>query len=334
MKISKVFKVFKRDTMSVVRDFIIFITAILPIILAVVLNLFIPDVESASTRFVINSNVEKEVVCEFEKYGEVEFADTREDLYERVEGTDEVAGIDYVEGEYVIVLQGNEKTVSKNTAAMILDEYLKTEESLVDVKISDVGVKESPVRRLGTIFILLFSMVAPGLMVGINLVEEKESNTLAALNVTPLTRWELYSGKITFGLVLSMFHVFAVVFIMGYGDVNFLMLVAAFLSSSFIASVLGFLTGATADNQVAAIALVKLSFMPVMLSFAGSIIIPERWQIFLYWSPFYWDYKVLEGILTKNIEWSQVLYYCGLILLTSTAFYLIFRRKIIRGLQG
>lgn len=334
MKISRVYKVFKRDIVSVFRDFMIFVTAILPIILAMVLNIFIPDVENASIRFVLNSNIESEVMAEFGKYGEVELANTREDLYERVEGSDEVAGIDFVDGEYVIVLQGNEKTVSKNTAAMILDEYFNLGESLVDVKISDVGVKESPVRRLGTIFILLFSMVAPGLVVGINLVEEKESNTLSALNVTPLTRWELYSGKIAFGLVLSMFHVFAVAFIMGYGDVNLIMLFVAFLSSAFIASVLGFLTGATAENQVAAIALVKLSFMPVMLSFAGSIIIPERWQIFLYWSPFYWDFKVLDGILTKSIEWSQVLYFCGLILLTSTAFYLIFRRKIIGGLQG
>jgi ABC-2 type transport system permease protein len=171
-------------------------------------------------------------------------------------------------------------------------------------------------------------------MVGINLVEEKESNTLSALNVTPLTRWELYSGKIVFGLILSLIHVFAVTLIMGYGDVNFLMILAASLSSVFIATVLGFLTGAIADNQVGAIALVKLSFMPVMLSFAGAIIIPERWQVFLYWSPFYWDYRVLEGILVKTIEWSQVIYFCSLILITSTAFYLVFRRKIIKGLQG
>jgi ABC-2 type transport system permease protein len=334
MKISRVFKVFKRDTMSVARDFIIFITAVLPLILAVVLNMFIPDVENASIRFVLNSNIENGVVKEFSKYGQVELAGTSEVLYERVEGTDEVAGIDYVVGEYVIVLQGNEKIISKNTAVMILDEYFNPEESLVDVIISDVGIEESPVRRLGTIFILLFSMVAPGLMVGINLVEEKESNTLSALNVTPLTRWELYSGKIVFGLILSLIHVFAVTLIMGYGDVNFLMILAASLSSVFIATVLGFLTGAIADNQVGAIALVKLSFMPVMLSFAGAIIIPERWQVFLYWSPFYWDYRVLEGILVKTIEWSQVIYFCSLILITSTAFYLVFRRKIIKGLQG
>lgn len=334
MKISKVFKVFKRDTMSAARDFIIFITALLPLILAVALNMFIPDVENVSIRFVLNSNIEKEVEAEFSKYGKVELAVSSEELYERVKGTDEVAGIDYVEGEYVIVLQGNEKIISKNTAAMILDEYFNPGVSLVDVKISDVGVEESPVRRLGTIFILLFSMAAPGLMVGINLVEEKESNTLSALNVTPLTRWELYSGKIVFGLILSLFHIFAVILIMGYGDLNFLMLLAASLSSVFIAFVLGFLIGAIADNQVGAIALVKLSFMPVMLSFAGAIIIPERWQVVLYWSPFYWDYKVLEGILVKSIGWSQCLYFCGLILITSAVFYLIFRRKIIRGLQG
>ncbi|SHJ19490.1 ABC-2 type transport system permease protein [Dethiosulfatibacter aminovorans DSM 17477] len=334
MKISRVFKVFRRDTISLVRDFMIFVTAVLPIVLAMALNLFIPDVENASIRFVVNSSIDSEVMDEFGKYGVVELAGTREDLYERVEGSDEVAGIDYVDGEYVIVLQGNERTVSRNTAAMILDEYFNPGEILVDVKITDAGVKESPIRRLGTIFILLFSMVAPGLMVGINLVEEKESNTLSALNVTPLTRWELYSGKIAVGLALSMFHVFAVTFVMGYGDVNMFMLFAAFLSSAFIATVLGFLTGAVAENQVAAIALVKLSFTPVMLSFAGAIIVPERWQVFLYWSPFYWDFKVLDGILAKSIEWSQTLYFCGLILLTSAAFYLVFRRKIIKGLQG
>lgn len=334
MKISRVYKVFKRDTISLSRDFMVLITALLPVILAVALNLFIPDVENASIRFVLNSNVETGIVDEFGKYGVVELAETREDLYDRVGASDEVAGIDYVEGEYVIVLQGNERAVSRNTAAMILDEYFSPGESLVDVKITDAGVRESPVRRLGTIFILLFSVVAPGLMVGINLVEEKESNTLSALNVTPLTRWELYSGKIALGLALSLFHLFAVTFILGYGDVNTAMLFLAFLSSAFIATVLGFLTGAVAENQVAAIALVKLSFTPVMLSFAGAIIIPVRWQVFLYWSPFYWDFKVLDGILTKSIEWSQVLHYSGLILLTSTTFYLAFRKKIIKGLQG
>lgn len=131
MKISKVFKVFKRDTMSAARDFIIFITALLPLILAVALNMFIPDVENVSIRFVLNSNIEKEVEAEFSKYGKVELAVSSEELYERVKGTDEVAGIDYVEGEYVIVLQGNEKIISKNTAAMILDEYFNPGVSLV-----------------------------------------------------------------------------------------------------------------------------------------------------------------------------------------------------------
>ncbi len=73
------------------------------------------------------------------------------------------------------------------------------------------------------------------------------------------------------------------------------MLFAAFLSSAFIASVLGFLTGATAENQVAAIALAKLSFMPVMLFFGGDSDKIHRMEL---------DCKLL---------WTHYSYFCSLL---------------------
>lgn len=334
MKYIKVLRVLKRDVKSGMRDFMIIFVAVVPIILAILLNIFLPNAENVSLRFAMKTNADKGLIEAFQNYGDVILRDSSEFINERVNATDEVIGIDFIEGRYKIIMQGNEREGVTIPASMILDEYFSGRNSLIDVKITNMGHKDSPLRRLGSLFLFMYSLMAPGLMVGLNLVEEKESNTLSALNVSPLTRWELYLGKILFGIIISIFHVYAVTFILGFGTINLLMLLVVSISSIFIALVMGFFIGAITDNQVGAIAALKFSFTPVMISFAGAIIIPVKWQILLYWSPFYWNFTVLEKILLKTAKWPEVFLFSGLIIATSMLFYLLLRKKIISGLQG
>jgi len=334
MNIGRIFKVMRRDVKSGFRDSITVFLIIMPMVLALILMLALPGSVQAQYCFMLMSDADPALIEAFDSYGKVELAGSMEELNERVEATDEVVGVVESGGGYSIILKGNESASVETAAAMVLDEYLGRSENRVNITLDDMGRSESPLRREGTLFLLLFVLSAPGFLVGLSMVDEKESNTMSALNVSPLTIPEFVTGKLLFGSLLALVQVFAVVLIMGYSGANMPMLLIAWLPGLLSGLVLGFLIGVIAKDQVGAIGLMKSTFMPLVLSFVGAVFIPDKWQFFLWWSPFYWMYKALEGALTASIDWSSFLLYTGLMLALSLLFLAACIKKIHNGLRA
>ena len=58
----------------------------------------------------------------------------------------------------------------------------------------------------GFSFVVIISFVLGGMIIGFNIIEEKESGALRALMVTPITKSELIFGRSIMGIVIPLFH--------------------------------------------------------------------------------------------------------------------------------
>ncbi|MDH7577427.1 MAG: hypothetical protein QHH75_06255 [Bacillota bacterium] len=79
------------------------------LLLAVGMLFFLPSLEQMDILFVVDDSVPPEVARQLEAYGQVEYYANLHRLRERVLEFDDVPGIYYAGGEYVVLLEGNEE---------------------------------------------------------------------------------------------------------------------------------------------------------------------------------------------------------------------------------
>ena len=143
----------------------------------------------------------------------------------------------------------------------------------------------------GFSFVVIISFVLGGMVIGFNIIEEKESGAMRALMVTPITKSELIFGRSIMGIVIPLFHALVVTLIFDIPGIDYLKLIIVSAVSSIIGVVVGFLIGVVSSSQMSGIANMKISgwllLMPVMLAF----ILPEGAQ----WVP--------SGLLLAGHSW-------------------------------
>lgn len=331
--IKRILSIFKRDMLNSFRDYLILYMFIAPILLAVGFSFFIPSVQSASIQFAVDKSLGEEVIQEFEKYGRVEIYETIEEIENRVNDVDDIAGIvKNNQGEFQVILEGNESHDTEVIPQMIIRDMMRENRADVDWKLSDIGVKRSPIALIGAISIIQMAVLIGGVTIGFNIIEEKESDTIKALNVTPMTKLEFIIGRSIVGIVLPVIHVYIVLWILGMLNVDKIMVLVMTIVSSLIGILIGFLIGIISSNQITGIANMKAVFIVVSLSIIGVLLLPEGKQFLLYWSPPYWSFIGFRDILLNNITWNQLGIYAGWILGLTFIIFLVLRKKIIRGL--
>lgn len=325
--------IFKRDISSSTRDFLIVYMIIAPILLAVGLKFFIPSAASASLQFALNEKLGSEVVEEFEKYGRVETYSSEEEIKDRVSKIDDIAGISINdEGNFKIILEGNEAHDTKEIPRKIIRNIVSNEAMDVNYVIKDIGIQMSPIAWIGGISLIITAITMGGILIGLNIIEEKESKTIKALNVSPMSRLEFILGKSFIGIIIPIVDVFIILWILNMLDVNLYMILVMTLVSSIIGVIVGFLIGVTSPNQIAGIANMKLLFLVVGMSIIGAILIPQSKHFFLYWAPTYWAFMGLKGIILKTMTWARLGVYIIWILGLTALIFLLLKKRIRKGL--
>jgi flagellar biosynthesis protein FliQ len=203
----------------------------------------------------------------------------------------------------------------------------------VDFKISDIGWKLSPLKQYGANLLIVFMSVLSGMVILINIVEEKQDNTLSAINVSPITRIEYIIGKGLLGFILPIIHAFGILGILRFPGINYWMITVVTLSIALISIIVGFVIGVMNDNPLSAIASMKFIFIPLLASVFGGIYLDAKWLFLLYWSPFYWAYDAVNSILLKEATWSHVLTNCSIIVFITVVVFAMLRKRIKRGLN-
>ena len=332
----RILAVTMRDIRSGMRDAMIPYILIAPLLVTVLLKIFIPSVGSTVINVALPKTAEPAFASFVAGYGEVELLEDRDSIVKRVKATDDLFGIvPKADGSYELIAAGNELTGTREMVQAVLSSWQNPDlEPPIELKISDMGWQLSPLARYGTNFLVVFMSVFGGMIVMLNLVEEKQYNTMAAINVSALRRWEYVLGKALPGIVLPILHAFAVLLIMGFTDVDYLQVAAVAFAIALISMILGFVVGVYQSEPIGAVASMKILFLPIMASVLGAIFLPEKWQPVLYWSPFYWAYRSVDDIVLQQAAWSDIWLHNLIILaITALVFGLMYKR-IKRGMRA
>jgi ABC-type Na+ efflux pump permease subunit len=181
--------------------------------------------------------------------------------------------------------------------------------------------------------LISMTIMLSGMLIAISIVGEKADNTINAINVTPVSQTAFVAGKSLMGGLIALISIVVSLFVTGYYDINWIMIIMVGLSSLMLSLIVGFVQGLASDDVIEAAANVKMILIPVAGSIAGYELLAEKWQWTMYWSPFYWAYKANLLVLTKTADWPTVLLCTAMVLVLSLAVYFIAKPKIREGLS-
>ncbi|MCH4887981.1 ABC transporter permease [Acidaminobacter sp. JC074] len=326
-----------RDFKSSVRDFIALYIMVSPIVLAFLIASFVPATESGMMTLAVDKSVTQETLSYVSPYAHVEVFDNRQDLEDRVNALDDVIGLVEDHGTYEILKEGNEQDDSSTLIINLIRKGISEKTGQFELKseisFSDIGAEVSPVALIGLISMAVLALVLGGMVVSMNIIEEKENMTFGALNATPLSRFEFIVGKSLAGSIIAVIQIIAMYFIFGFGHVDLLQVLFISIMGLSIVIIMGFILGLVSPSQMAALANMKILFLPISITIIGALMIPTSKHFVLWWSPFYWIYDGMTNIVNETATWPGLLIDGLGVTVITFIIFLIFRKKISSNMQ-
>lgn len=330
----RIWTIFKRDLRVNSKDFISLYILVVPILFAVLINLFAPGINDTTINLALIEGENESQVEYFQQFAKVELFENKDDIKERVEKRDAMIGIIPENGQYYIMTQGNEPKGFVDYAKL-LNSFYELDINIEDSngELIEFGRTVPPLKKTLVNVSILFISILGGMLIALNIVEEKVDNTLSAINLTPTPRITFVLGKSVMGILLSIFGSIALIFITGFGNVNLLQLLLVVLITSLLSILVGFIQGLTNKDIISAAGSIKLLFLPLIAGVLAIEMLAEKWQKFFYWNPFYWAYKGNDVILSQSGTWGQILIYSGIVLALCGVVYFFLAPKIRKGLE-
>jgi ABC-2 type transport system permease protein len=340
----RIIAIVKRDLASSFRDWLLVYISLAPFIIALILRFVIPSVGENLLSVVILEN--DPLATQIATFAKVEKVPNLVALEERVTRMDDVYGIvpyhndnsklnSSNQSSYTIISQGNEGPTGKMLLNALLKRALNPTESLpLLLSFTSLQNPMSPIKLYGATLLFLFCTVFGGMFIMLNIVDEKMHRTLPALNVAPITRFELIAGKTIPGFLLSVLGSMGAALIMDFGDISYTQLALTTFSIACISVIIGFSIGVMNDEPISAIASMKMVFLPIMISIFGALIIPTSWHWTLWWSPFFWAFQSIRGILQNNTDWFIIIRNSSIIAFLTLFVFFLLRKRIRNGLNG
>ena len=333
--LKKIWTIFMRDFKVNTRDFIALYILVVPVVFGFGIQALAPSVNDTTVRLAMLKS-DNPVKAEYlEQFAKVEVFADMEDLTARVEKRDNIVAIISEGDSSYILTQGNEPESVMDFAKLVNSFYeLELDVDETTAKFESFGRTESPLKKMLVNISLLFTSVLAGMMISLNIVEEKMDNTVSAINVSPISRVGFILGKSMMGMFLAIYGSVALVWITGYQNVNFGQMLLAIGSITLLSLVVGFIQGIANDDVMNAGAGMKMMFLPVAAAVAAVELLSDKWQILFYWVPFYWSYKGNEAILSYTSTWPQIIGYSAIVLALSSVVYYLLAPKIKKGLSA
>lgn len=331
----KMLLIFGRDLKISIRDFMSLFMIFIPFIMAIGVNMFAPGIEDTTVNIALIRDENPAMAEYLADYANISFYKDLRAVEDRVMQRDHVVAI-VGSGEAAFILtQGNESAEVTEFARLLKTFYeYDRQPSDSTAVIKDFGVKTPPIKMLWANMGILMMTVLAGMLISLNIVDEKMDNTISAINVAPISRTAWIFGKSLIGMLLSLIGCIIMVLIMGVAaNVNFIQLVLFVFAASLISIMIGFLQGLNSDDVMTAVGSTKIIFLPLAASVAGYEFLAEKWQWTLYWSPYYWIYKGNIAILNGDMTWLNLLLTGGIVLLISAAVFAFTAPRIRKGLE-
>ncbi len=332
--IKKIIRIFRKDVKIATRDAILIYIIVIPILLAVGIMLFAPGVtDSAVTLAMLKSDTMAHRDY-MKNYVKVEEFDSRQELERRVNKRDDVVGIVPLGQAYEILLEGNEDQQTIDTAVAMNTFYeLGATRENTTAEILDFGKTVPPLKTQLTNMLILLMIMLSGMIIALGIVEEKTDSTISAMNVSPVSQNAFIIGKSLLGGIVAMASIIVALVILGYYDINWVMIILVGFTSMILTFVVGFIQGLSSTDVIGAAGGVKIMMLPIAAAIAVYELVADKWQWTMYWNPFYWAYKANDEILSKTADWATVLFSVAAVTVLSLVVYLIAMPRIRKGLS-
>lgn len=324
-----------RDLKVNLRDFLPLYILVIPVIFGFAINALAPSVNDTTVSLAMLESDNPAKVLYLEQFAKIELFSDLGQVEKRLEERDNIVAV-LPDGEKSKILaQGNEPEGVLVFAKMLNSFHeldLNVEETTAEFE--SFGRTEPPLKKMLVNISLLMTSVLAGMLISINIVEEKMDNTISAINVSPLSRAGFVFGKSLMGIFLAVYGSIALLWITGYGNVNVGQTMLAIGAVTLLSVVIGFIQGVVNDDIMNAAAGIKTLFLPIGAAVAAVEVLSDKWQILFYWIPFYWTYKGNEAILSYTATWPQIIFYTTIVLVLSGIVYVILAPKIRAGLTA
>lgn len=202
--INKIWTIFLRDFKVNRRDFLAGYILVVPLLLALGINLLTPSVNNTSVNLALIASENPAQVNYLEDFANVELLKDAAAVEARVARRDNIIGILPEGNDYYLLQQGNEAEGVVDYARILLTFYEEDVQiANSNATIYDFGRTVPPLKKmLVNIMILLISIMA-GMLIAINIVEEKVDRTIRAIHLSPVSRLAFLLGKSMMGIFFN-----------------------------------------------------------------------------------------------------------------------------------
>ncbi len=330
----KIKSIFINDLHIAIKDPISLWISFAPILISILIVVLSPGVSDSSLSIAI-TDADPAMIEYFEQVAKIEVYKTKAQVEERVLKRDHLIGILSKEDNYQILAQGNEIGNIEELAKIILNLYLRDAD--INKSYSELytfGEKISPIKKSLSAAILIMITILSGMLIASGIIDDKSDNTINAMNVSTVSKFEYIIGKSIIGIAMLIFSSITSLLILGLADINWLQLFLILISTSIIAIIMGFLMGLTSSDIIEAAASIKILMLPMFVSILVEELTSAKWHYTVYWSPFYWNYKAIKDLIQNNyISWNLVSLNLVLAITVSLLVYFLSKNKIKEGLS-
>ncbi|MFZ5967772.1 MAG: ABC transporter permease [Bacillota bacterium] len=322
----KILSMLSMDVKLITRNPIVLYMAIAPALLAFVYLAVLGNLGQGTMSFVVAKDVPAAIIKNLEKVGDVEIAADEFAVKQRVERFDSIAGVVLQDNDYKIVLEGNEGVVFSKQVSLLISRAVSND--IPNFTSEKIASKGNIIIELTAVSLLLTALFISSTVSGFNVVAERESKAIRALAVSPMSLRTFMSARTLIALLLGLGNIVLCVLIMGRSEDMIAFVLAAVCSVAVIA-LIAIGLGCTANNQIAAIASIKLIMPACLILPISSYFVPERFKMFYYWLPNYWQFESLLSAWTGSVNWSAniAMLVTGFVWLL--VLYRFFQRKLV-----
>lgn len=328
----RIFNLIGQDITSALRDNILVYMIIAPLLLSFGARMLIPSVEDTGLSFAIEESIPMEIIEDLREYGGIEAFKSPEGVRSRVEKTDTVVGILQSNGKLTLLFEGNEPQELVDMYISVFNS-ITSDGSFVDVNHVSLGKRGSILKEMLTISMLMMALMIAGVISGFNIVADRESKAINAIAVSPLTTQSYIVARGILSNVIALIIAIGSSIILMAFDIDYSRLFLLLLLSAPLTILLGLIVGAFAQNQLTAIAIIKL-LTPLYIGIPMiSFFLPERLRYLFYWLPNYWQFQGLSNIYFSFPQSVSFVNASILTFVISSVFLLVFSRVVGKKLN-
>lgn len=330
----KTLKIFLRDLKVNLREFLSLWIMLIPIALAAIITIATPGATDSFLSVAMLEDAPPEQAAFYEKYASVERFGSVAQVERRVMGRDFCFGLlPEGTGGFYILARGDEPQSVLDAMKLLKTCEEKGESPTFSAAFASLGRTTLPLKSTLITGLLILVSILSGMLISLGLVDEKSDQTIRAMKVAPVSATSFVVGKSLIGVAYTLASGFAILLVSGYLFQNAVQILMTLLACALISFLIGFLVGLTSEDFIAAAANVKIIMVPAIAPILVTELADQKWHFTVWWSPFYWGYDALKGLLNQTAGAGRVLMDCGIAVAMAIAVYLVLLPRFKRALK-